>query len=76
MTFQLTDLLLRANKDFDHYVHPNGGHMGRCVFARRRALDYLTRHLIGGEPPEDFVHFSSVQIMTPSWVWPEKALTE
>lgn len=75
MTFQLTDLLLRANKDFDHYVHPNGGHMGRCVFARRRVLDYLARHLVGGEPPEDFVHFSSLQLAIPC-VWPEVALTE
>lgn len=76
MTFQLTDLLLKANKDFDQYIHPNGAHMGRCAFARRRAYDYLTRHLIGGEPPSEFVHFSSAQLATPQWVWPEKGLTE
>lgn len=74
MTLQFTDALLRANKDFDQYLHPNGGHMIRCLFARRRVMDYLTINLVGGEPPEDFEFVSSLQIFNERfspWVWPE-----
>jgi len=53
-TFHLTDALVKANKDFDHLVQPNGSHAWRLVNSRRRMWDYFTRHLIGAEPPTDF----------------------
>lgn len=75
MTFRLTDALLRANKDFDHYVHPHGGHIGRCIYARRRIWDFITRHLIGGEPPEDFIYSSALDVRLSNLIW-EPSLVE
>jgi dipeptidyl-peptidase 4 len=53
-TFQLADALVKANKDFDLQIHPNGGHALRVRNAHRRAWDYVVRHLIGVVPPKDF----------------------
>lgn len=65
-TFRLTDALLRANKDFDHVVQPNGSHAYRVLYSRRRIWDYLARHLIGVEPPNDFP-------MRAGWASPKSA---
>lgn len=54
MTFQLVDTLIKANRDFDLLLQPNGGHGWRVRNALRRTWDYLVRHLQGVEPPADF----------------------
>lgn len=53
---QLTDALVRENKDFDLVILPNGGH-GRFSdhYGLRRMWDYLVRHLLEIEPPKDFI---------------------
>ena len=53
-TFQLTDALCKANKDFEHLVQPNGGHAWRLLNARRRIWDFLVKHLLGVNPPSEF----------------------
>ena len=52
-TFRLIDALQQANKDFDMLLLPNDGY-GMCSYAMRRCWDYLVRHLMGVEPPEEF----------------------
>lgn len=54
MTFQVVDALVKANKDFDLLIHPNGGHGHDVINAHRRAWDYLVKHLQGRLPPKDF----------------------
>ena len=53
-TFQLVDALVKANKDFDLIIQPNGGHALRVRNAHRRVWDYVVRHLLGVEPPKHF----------------------
>ncbi|MDB4000839.1 DPP IV N-terminal domain-containing protein [bacterium] len=66
-TFQLTDALIKANKDFEHLVHPNGNHAWRLINSRRRIWDYLVRHLVGVNPPSDFKLTTGLEIN-----WPEQ----
>lgn len=54
MTFQLVDALVKANKDIDLLIQPNGGHGWMVKNVHRRMWDYVVRHLQGAEPPEDF----------------------
>lgn len=54
MTFQLVDMLVKANKDVDLLIQPNGGHGFRVKNAHRKVWDYLVRHLQGVEPPKNF----------------------
>ncbi|MDA9091299.1 DPP IV N-terminal domain-containing protein [Porticoccaceae bacterium] len=54
MTFQLVDALVKANKDVDLLIQPNGGHGLRVRNAHRRGWDYLVQHLQGAEPPKNF----------------------
>lgn len=53
-TFHLTDALIKANKDFEHQVHPNGAHGWRLITSRRRIWDFLVKNLIGETPPKEF----------------------
>ena len=50
-TFRLVDALIRANKDFDLLVVPNGGHGAGGAYGQRRLQDFFLRHLQGIEPP-------------------------
>jgi dipeptidyl aminopeptidase/acylaminoacyl peptidase len=50
-TYRFVDALIRANKDFDLLVVPNGGHGAGGVYAQRRLQDFFVRHLQGREPP-------------------------
>ena len=61
-TFHLTDALLKANKDFEHMVHPNGSHAWRQINSRRRIWDYLVRHLLGLNPPSNFKLITGLEI--------------
>ena len=55
MTVRLMDALIRANRDFDVLVMPNGNHaFSSDPYFNRRRWDYLVRHLLGEEPPAGF----------------------
>jgi len=64
-TFQLTDALIKANKDFEHLVHPNGSHAWRQINSRRRIWDYLVRHLLGDSPPSGFKLITGFEMVAP-----------
>jgi len=50
-TFRFVDALIRAKKDFDFLVVPNGGHGSGGAYYQRRLQDFFARHLMGIEPP-------------------------
>ncbi len=50
-TYRLVDALIRAGKDFDLLVVPNGGHGVGGAYGQRRLQDFFLRHLQGIEPP-------------------------
>ena len=52
-TFRLVAALYKSNKDFDLIVDPNWGYSAN-QYQIRRAWDYLVRHLMGEQPPEEF----------------------
>ena len=68
MTFQLVDALVKADKDFDLVIQPNGGHGWRVKNAHRRAWDYLVRHLQGVEPPKDFTLETAFEKIVPEMI--------
>jgi hypothetical protein len=49
---RLADALVRADKDFDLLVIPNGGHGMGGAYGQRRMEDFFVRHLLGSEPPD------------------------
>lgn len=52
---QLVDALVKANKDFDLILLPNGSHATDCNhYGIRRIWDYLVTHLQGNKPLSDF----------------------
>ena len=70
LTMQLIDALMQANKDFDLLVLPHCDHAfidfreGREVYEARlrvnpyfirRRWDFFVQHLLGAQPPEDYV---------------------
>ncbi len=65
MTFQLVDVLVKANKDFDLIIQPNGGHGFRVKNAHRRAWDYLLLNLQGRQLPKDVELQMSIEKMFP-----------
>jgi dipeptidyl aminopeptidase/acylaminoacyl peptidase len=56
-TYLVVDALIKANKDFDLLIFPNAGHgYGRDgQYMMRRRWDYFVRHLLGAEPPREYV---------------------
>jgi dipeptidyl aminopeptidase/acylaminoacyl peptidase len=56
LTLQVVDALIKANKDFDLLVLPNGNHgYGAAMpYHTRRKWDYFVRHLLGEEPPKEY----------------------
>jgi len=50
-TLRFADALIRANKDFDLLVVPNGRHGAGGQYGQRRLQDFFVRHLQGIEPP-------------------------
>jgi dipeptidyl aminopeptidase/acylaminoacyl peptidase len=50
-TYRFVDALIRAGKDFDLLVVPNGGHGAGGTYGQRRLQDFFARHLQGIEPP-------------------------
>ncbi len=55
-TMLVVDALIAANKDFDFILFPNRRHgFGNEPYMMRRRWDYFVRHLLGVEPPKDFL---------------------
>jgi dipeptidyl aminopeptidase/acylaminoacyl peptidase len=50
-TYRFVDALVRANKDFEFLMIPNGGHGAGGAYGQRRLQDFFLRHLAGIEPP-------------------------
>jgi len=50
-SYRFLDALIRAGKDFDLLVVPNGGHGAGGAYGQRRLQDFFVRHLQGVEPP-------------------------
>jgi dipeptidyl aminopeptidase/acylaminoacyl peptidase len=50
-TMRYVDALVRAGKDFDLLIVPNGGHGAGGEYYQRRMRDFFVRHLQGIEPP-------------------------
>jgi dipeptidyl-peptidase 4 len=51
-TMRFADALIRAGKDFDLLLIPNGGHGMGGAYGQRRMQDFFVRHLLGLEPPD------------------------
>jgi dipeptidyl aminopeptidase/acylaminoacyl peptidase len=51
-TMQVVDALIRAGKDFELLVVPNGGHGATGPDGTRRRNDFFVRHLLGVTPPD------------------------
>ncbi len=51
-TMRFASALIRADKDFDLLVIPNGGHGMGGSYGQRRMQDFFVRHLLGQEPPD------------------------
>jgi len=50
-TYRFVDALVRAGKDFDLLVVPNGGHCAGAAYGQRRLRDFFLRHLTDQSPP-------------------------
>jgi len=50
-TLRFVDALIKANKDFEFLVVPNGGHGSGGAYYQRRLQDFFVRNLMGIEPP-------------------------
>ncbi len=54
-SLQLVDALIKANKDFDFLILPNGRHAdGYHPYITRKRWDYFVEHLLGATPPEGY----------------------
>jgi dipeptidyl aminopeptidase/acylaminoacyl peptidase len=51
-TLRFADALIRAGRDFDLLVIPNGGHGMGGEYGQRRMEDFFVRHLLNREPPD------------------------
>lgn len=67
MSIQLIDELIKANKDFDLFVMPNGDHrfLGHIYFIRR-VWDFFVKNLLDAEPPEGYQLFDWQQVSSGS----------
>ena len=55
-TMVVAEALIAANKDFDLLLLPNRTHgFSSEPYMMRRRWDYFVKHLMGAEPPEEFV---------------------
>ena len=54
-SLQFIDALIKANKDFDFLILPNGDHSaGYHPYVTRKRWDYFVKHLMGANPPEGY----------------------
>jgi dipeptidyl-peptidase-4 len=55
-TLLVVDALIKANKDFDLIMFPNRTHgFGSEPYMVRRRWDYFVKHLLGAEPPKEYL---------------------
>jgi dipeptidyl-peptidase-4 len=56
-TYLVVDALIKANKDFDLIIYPNArhGYAGDNFYMTRRRWDYFVKHLLGAEPPKEYL---------------------
>jgi len=56
-TLLVVDALIKANKDFDLLMLPNQGHGygSASNYMMRRRWDYFVKHLLGVEPPKEYL---------------------
>ncbi|WP_462081138.1 S9 family peptidase [Luteimonas sp. RIT-PG2_3] len=54
-TLQMADALIRANKDFELFIHPSLNHQAfyRNGYVNRKIWNYFVAHLAGQTPPTD-----------------------
>ena len=51
----MVDALIKANKDFDFLILPNGIHAdGFHPYITRKRWDYFVKHLLGATPPAGY----------------------
>lgn len=50
-TYQLSNALIKANKDHELIVVPGMGHSSGGEYGEKKRRDFFVRHLIGTEPP-------------------------
>jgi len=55
MTYKVAHALIEANKDFDFLILPDRAHGLNEPYVIRRTWDYFVRHLLGKEPPAEYV---------------------
>ena len=61
-TFRIIQALESANKDFDTLLLPNNDHF-MSSYAKRRAMDYFVKHLLGIDPPKEFKLTTNIDLM-------------
>ncbi|MEZ0539660.1 S9 family peptidase [Fibrella arboris] len=56
-TLLVVEALEKANKDYDLVIFPNSGHGfgSYSSYMMRRRWDYFVKHLLGAEPPKEFL---------------------
>lgn len=55
LTLAVVAALIKANRDFDLLIYPNGDHtVIGCGYYLRRQWDYMVRHLLGAIPPKEY----------------------
>lgn len=56
-SYLVVDALVKANKDFDLIIFPNARHGfgADSFYMMRRRWDYFVKHLIGAEPPREYI---------------------
>jgi len=61
-TFRLADALEKANKSFDMVISTKGI-QDPTGYIIKRSWDYMVEHLLGEEPPEDFVLRTGMELV-------------
>jgi len=51
-TLQVADRLIKANKDFDLFFVPGGGHGAGGKYGERKLMDFFVRNLLGEPTPD------------------------
>jgi dipeptidyl-peptidase 4 len=59
-TLKVVDALIKANKRFDLMIFPDEGHGFPRNYETRMLWDYFVIHLMGAEPPDDYVLMESL----------------
>jgi dipeptidyl aminopeptidase/acylaminoacyl peptidase len=70
-TMRVVDALIKAGKDFDMVIIPDAPH-GLPTYATKRTWDYFVRHLLGAEPPTDYMMIGLVAGTGPGTGSPEE----